>query len=111
MLNINENYEEGMDDALTNDAFREKFTKSIRILESTLVKSALLYMCKVSELEKRAIADLCLEGLNIGDPDVMQQTLHMFKKKKDALQILTINHGNKDMVKDVKEAINSMSWL
>ena len=111
ILSINENYSEDMDDSLTNIAFREKFARNIRILESTLVKSALLYMCKVSELEKRAITNLCQEGLNIGKPDVMEETMHVFKRKTDTLQILTVNHGNIDMVKDAKKAINDMAWL
>lgn len=110
ILNMNENYSEDMDDSLTNAVSREKFSKSIRMLESTLVKSALLYMCKVSEVEKRAIACLCQEGLNIGNPDTMEQTLHTFKSKKDTLQTLMTNHGNKAMLEDVKKAINSMSW-
>lgn len=111
ILNINENFSEDMDDSLTNAVTREKFSRNIRMLESTLVKSALLYMCKVSELEKRAIADLCQEGLNIGNPATMEQTLHMYKKKKDALQTLMVNHGNKAMLEDVKKVANGMSWL
>lgn len=111
ILNINENYDDDMDDSLTNSLFREKFSRNIRMLESTLVKSALLYMCKVSELERRAITDLYQEGLNIGDPVVMEETIHMFKKKKDALQVLTTNHGNINTVNDIKEVLNDMAWL
>ena len=111
ILNISENYMENMDPSLTNSLFRDQFIRKIRVLESTLVKSALLYMCKVSELENRAIMDLCQEGLNIGDNDVMQKTMDVFKKKRDALQTLTTNHGNIDMVNDVKKALNSMQWL
>jgi hypothetical protein len=111
ILNLGDHFSEDMDDAFTNNASREQFTRSIRTLESTLVKSALLYMCKVSELEKRAINDLCADGLNIGDPETMQQTLNTFTKKKDALQTLMVNHGNKDMIEDIKKAVNGMSWL
>jgi hypothetical protein len=111
ILNVNENYSEDMDDSLTNSEAREKFSKSVRMLESTLVKSALLYMCKVAEVEKRAISCLCQEGLNIGNPDVMEKTMHVFKSKKDTLQTLMVNHGNKAMLEDVKKAINGMSWL
>jgi hypothetical protein len=110
ILNISENYTENMDPSLTNALFRDQFVKKIRVLESTLVKSALLYMCKVSELENRAITDLCQEGLNIGDNDIMQRTVDVFKKKRDALQTLTINHGDIEVANNVKNALSDMQW-
>lgn len=111
ILNISENYMETMDSSLTNPEFRDKFIKKIRMMESTLVRSALLYMCRVSEIENRAIIDLCQEGLNIGDKDVMQKTMDVFKNKREALQVLTANHGNINMINDVKKALSSIQWL
>jgi hypothetical protein len=110
MLHIGDYFSDDMDDTFTSIAFREKFARGIRSLESTLVKSSLLYMYKVAELEKKAITDLCSEGLNIGNPDIMQQTLHMFSKRRDALHTITMNHGNSDRSEDVKKAIACMSW-
>lgn len=111
ILTINEYYSEDLGDELFNPAFREKFAKSIRMLESTLVKCALSYMIKVADIERRAISDLCSEGLNIGNPDVMQETLLTFTKKLNALQTLALGHGKKEMANAVKEATNGMSWL
>jgi hypothetical protein len=109
VLSINEYYGEDLNDELTNNAFREKFTKSIRILESTLVKGSLQYMIKVSDIERRAITDLCEKGL--GDPHVMEESLGLFTKKQNSLQTLALGHGNKEMAVIVKEAKSGMSWL
>ncbi len=110
ILSLNEYYSEDLGDELTSIAFREKFAKSIRMIESTLVKCALLYMIKVSDLERRAIADLCSAGLNIGEPKMMEETLSMFTKKQTALQTLAIGHGKKEMAAVVKEVTGGMHW-
>ena len=111
ILNIDGNYGDGIGDDLTNNIFREKFTKGIRMMEATLVKCSLLYMYKISELERKAITDLCAEGLNIGDPSVMNETLDSFTKKQNALHTLILGHGKKSLTAAVKEASNDLSWL
>jgi len=97
ILNINEYYSEDMEGEQASKALREKFINSIRILESTLVRCALLYRVKVADLETRAIVNLCSEGLNIGDPEVMKETCVKFSQKHKVLRDMSICHGLKGL--------------
>lgn len=93
ILNINEFFTEDIINEYSGNEFRQKFTKIIRILEATLVKSALIYLVKTSEIEKRAISELCAEGLNIGDPTTMKETMANVDRKLTSMYILGENHG------------------
>ncbi len=103
ILNINEYFTEDIANEYSEYEFRRKFIHIIRKLESTLVKSALIYMMKLSEIEKRAIYELCAEGLNIGNPDIMKKTQSKFDERLTFMYVLGSSHGKKNVEETIIE--------
>ena len=65
----------------SNPERRDMFIKTIRIMESTLVKCALSYMEKVAEIESQAVRQILSCDHKIGDKAALMKTLEFYSNK------------------------------
>jgi hypothetical protein len=79
---------------------RERFIRSVRLMESTLVKCSLSYMVKVAELERWAIDDLYAQGIGGKQKETMTATSKYFVEKKATFKGLEALHGKKELVNE-----------
>lgn len=95
----------------TNHDIRKVFVRSIRIIESTLIRRCLSYMSKVAQIESNAIMTvlkLTTKDAPIGPKAILKTMETLSLEKSKSLEFLSMTHGKKD---DLSENIvKNMSW-
>lgn len=96
----------------SNPERRDMFIKTIRIMESTLVKCALSYMEKVAEIESQAVRQILSCDHKIGDKAALMKTLEFYSNKAKSLEALVATHLSKKSLpkSTLKSMAAGVSW-